>query len=70
MQAICCPKCLSKYQVTDLSLLHGFMCACGYRFAPSGDATGGLAELIERGDAEDMEEIARLLGQGEPSPRK
>ena len=64
MQAICCPKCLSKFQVTDLSLLHGFVCACGYRFAPSSETTSRLAELIERGEP-DMVEIAKLLGQDE-----
>ena len=66
MQAICCPKCLKKYQVTDLSLLQGFACACGHRFAPSAGSGDRLAELIKRGDSDDMDEIARLLGQDEP----
>ena len=68
MPAVCCPQCLKKYHVTDMVLLPGLTCDCGYKFGTQSQFdTQRLATLIERGEPDDMEEIAKLLGQNDPS---
>ena len=71
MPAVCCPRCLKQYP----SHRYGPAARCGVRLRlylrpQSQRDTQRLAELIERGEPDDMEEIAHLLGPDDPSQRK